>query len=55
MIPELTLGTATAGVIGAVGATTLINGLRHAFVDESAGGALLMALAWGILEMGALL
>lgn len=55
MIPEPTLGTAVAGIVGAVGLTALLNGLRHAFVDEAGGGAILLFIAWLILESGALL
>lgn len=54
-LPALTLGTAAAAVVGSVGVAALVNGIRHAFVDDTAIGAVLLLVAWGILETGALL
>jgi hypothetical protein len=52
---DMTLGTLATGIVGAVGLTALLNGLRHALVDESAFGTLLLFVAYGIYNMGPLL
>lgn len=54
MIPEPTIGTAVAAVLGSVGAAGLVNGLRHAFIDEVVWGAILIFIAYFILDMGAI-
>jgi hypothetical protein len=52
---EPTIGTAVAGCIGAIGLAALVNGVRHAFVDEAGIGAVLLIIAWWITEVGPIL
>jgi hypothetical protein len=54
MIPEPTIGTAAALILGSIGAVGIVNGLRHAFIDEAMWGAIAIFVAYFILDMGAI-
>lgn len=45
----LTLASGVALVLGLIGLAFLVNGLRHAFIDEVAIAAILFIIVWWLL------